>query len=107
MDQPVAIQPAELKPAKRKKLRKYNIGTFYKVTWHDIVTDRGWKSIGSEKLTPAKCTTYGWAIEASNKSVTLSATRGDNEDGSDVEYNQHIAIPIGCIWESEVIKLGA
>lgn len=69
---------------------------FYKVTWHDIVTDVGWSSAKGEKLKPAECTTYGWALP-DRSGVRLSATRGDNKDGSDLEYNQHIYIPIGCI----------
>lgn len=86
---------------KRKNLKLERFG-FYKVIWHDIVTDVGWSSAKGEKLKPATCTTYGWALP-DMAGVRLSATIGDNEDGSDLEYNQHIYIPRGCIVSAERI----
>lgn len=94
-------QPA---PEKRRKI-KFERFTFYKVIWDDIVTDVGWVSAKGEKLKPAQCITYGWASDVDRKGVRLSATIGDNRDGSEPEYNQHIFIPIGCVQSAE--KIGA
>lgn len=96
---------APVKAAKPRKPKRFRIGEFYKVTWHDIVTDRGWVPVGGEKLAPAVCTTFGWCTGQATKAVTFSSTRGDNTDGSDLEYNPHICIPIGCIDAAEVMKL--
>lgn len=100
MTQPTSENPPKKQTRKKVKFERFG---FYKVTWDDIVTDVGWASAKGEKLKPAQCTTYGWASDVDRKGVRLSATLGDNLDGSDLEYNQHIFIPIGCVQSAEKV----
>lgn len=87
----------------RRKRDKFDRGAFYRVEWLDIQVDDGWVSLKGAKLGPAECITYGWCSEANVKGIRLSATLGDAKDGSDVEYNQHIFIPQGCIVAAEKV----
>lgn len=103
-EQLVAAPPAKAKSKARKKpVIKFVKGLFYKVSWLDIVAVHGWVSL-EDKSDPALCMSYGWCTSINDQNVRLSGTRGDNQDGSEPEYNQSISIPLGCIKSADVIS---
>jgi hypothetical protein len=67
------------------------------VNWYDIVTSSGWidkDKIQSQANKIENINTIGWLSAILKDSIIVSSTLGLN--GPD-QYNQHIAIPIGCI----------
>lgn len=83
---------------------KWKKWEFYEVHWDDIVTDQGWTNEDGEKLPVAKCRSHGYLTDhrpGKSGYIRLSGTVGDNQDGSALEYNQHIVIPLGCITQFE------
>jgi hypothetical protein len=67
------------------------------VNWDDIVVSLGWidkDRIHDEAGKIENINTVGWLSAIKKDSVIISSTLGKN--GPD-QYNQHIAIPIGCI----------
>lgn len=67
------------------------------VDWYDIVASSGWVDkdrIEDEVNKVEDIMTIGWLSAVHKDSIIISSTLGKN--GPD-QYNQHIAIPIGCI----------
>lgn len=64
-----------------------------KVDWEDTTGDSGWRFKESvKKIGMWQCSTVGWLVAKSPKSVTLCSSRG----GKDL-WNDHNVIPKGCI----------
>lgn len=75
--------------------KAYAVGDFVCVQWDDIVTFSGWEDKDTVVATePHRCTSYGFQTKLTKKFLTLAATKGVN---GNIEYNQLISIPLGCI----------
>lgn len=67
------------------------------VTWDDIVTDGGWEKQGATESVPHQCRSVGWVVTWGARHVVLAGTLGVGDKPEDVETNNRIAIPRGCI----------
>lgn len=78
-------------------VNKKNLHKLVIVNWDDIVVSLGWIDIDriqDEVDKIENVNTVGWLSAIKKDSIIVSSTLGKN--GPD-QYNQHIAIPIGCI----------
>ena len=71
-----------------------------KVTWLDSMSQDGWRDEeDAGDLTPSTCWTVGWVLKKTANRVTLSASRSDSGNCSQV-----IAIPRKCIVSIKTLE---
>jgi hypothetical protein len=72
-----------------------------RVQWTDAVSSQGWESM-SKSYTPVNCHSAGFLIEETDKHITVAATWGEDDDGS--ESNNRITIPKAWIINRKVLR---
>jgi hypothetical protein len=75
------------------------------IHWLDIHTSIGWEDAKDSKLAPAECQSIGFVIADTPGFVTLASTVGCSGP-EDVEVNNRICIPRGCIVRIERLGQG-
>lgn len=73
-----------------------------KLSWLDINTEIGWSN--SQDLEAARCQSVGWLLKETDDLYVIASTIG--HDLEDIENNQRIAIPKGCVVIKEYLCTG-
>lgn len=71
-----------------------------KVDWEDITSNSGWRDKeGVSELKIWQCSTVGWLVVKTPKTITLCSSKG----GKNL-WNDHNVIPKGCIRKITPLK---
>jgi hypothetical protein len=81
---------------------RWKHGKFYEVVWEDIIAYSGWTEGKAESQSTSQCKSHGYLsdyVPGKSGYIRLSGTISNEPELGEIEYNQHIVIPLKVIKE--------